>query len=324
MELNLLALSSGHLLGLLPLTQIVAVVEDTARALADGVCTAYPRQHLSWSDNTLLSMPALSQSALGVKLVTVMPGNAALGHPVTHGLMVLLDLHSGRPIALLDGAALTALRTGAVGALGIKHLTPPDLASVGIIGCGVQGTWQAIFACSVRPIREIHCLYRSERSFERFSTTVQRRAPHIRIVACRHAHELAAASELIIAATTSRHPVLPEDPSALIGKHFISVGSFRPDMQELPLDAYRLAGSIVVDSPAAVHEAGDVIRSLAQGAVSSADVVYIGDVITARRRIDLTRTTAYKTVGLSLYDLDVAHALYLEARRREIGHPITL
>ena len=67
----------------------------------------------------------------------------------------------GRRVALLNAAALTAQRTGAIGALGVKYMTPADTASVGIIGAGVQGAWQAIFACAVRPIREVLYVARS-------------------------------------------------------------------------------------------------------------------------------------------------------------------
>ena len=119
------------------------------------------RTQLEWEDGTLLTMPALAEAVFGIKLVCVIPGNAARGLPVTNGLMVLSDRHTGAPLALLNAAALTAQRTGAIGALGVKYMTPADTASVGIIGAGVQGAWQAIFACAVRPIREVLYVARS-------------------------------------------------------------------------------------------------------------------------------------------------------------------
>ena len=108
----------------------------------------------------------------------------------------------------------------------------------------------------------------------------------------------------MIAATTSATPVLPDEPKLLEGKHFISIGSYRPTMQELPDAVYRLAGHIVIDAEAARLEAGDVIGPLARGIVNASNVFTIGAASSrGQRSIDVARTTAYKSVGMALYDL---------------------
>ena len=147
----MLVLSEDDLIGLLPPLQIVAAVEAALRAQEAGHVVAPKRLHVQWDDNTLLAMPAAAESGLGVKIVSVVPGNAARGLPVTDGAMILNDSQTGIPLAIMNAAALTAQRTGAVGALGIKYLAPQETFSAGIVGCGVQGTWQAIFACAGAP-----------------------------------------------------------------------------------------------------------------------------------------------------------------------------
>ena len=221
-----------------------------------------------------------SRSGIAVKVISVVPGNTGRGLPVTNGVMVLNDSQTGIPLAIMNAAALTAQRTGAVGALGIKYLTPQETFSAGIVGCGVQGAWQAIFACAVRPIKELFVFSRSRAGFERFAATVSRHAPGPRMTPCRDARELLERTDLVIAATTSSEPVLPDEPKLLENKHFISVGSYRPTMQEFPNSVYQLAGLLAVDSEHARHEVGDVINPLRKNLLKETDVFSIGECVT--------------------------------------------
>ena len=309
---------------LLAPAEILAAVAAAALALDQGTATVPPRLHVEHCGNTLLAMPAASASAFGTKLVSVFPGNAGRGLPVITGLMVLNDAATGQPLALLNAAGLTARRTGAVGALGIKHRTPADLDSVGIVGAGVQGAWQAIFACAVRPIREIFVVTRSPERLAEFRSTVLRGAPGVKITVCRGARELLERTHLVIAATTSATPVLPDEPALLEGKHFISVGSFRPAMQELPDAVYRLAGELAIDSDFARPEVGDIVNPRARGLLRAENIYPIAAAISGRRSVTPGRTTAYKTAGMALFDLFVAEALYAAARTAGIGREIEI
>jgi ornithine cyclodeaminase len=320
----MLVLTQNELLNLLPPLEIVAAVESALRALDAGQVISPKRLHMHWNDNTLLTMPAAANGSFGIKMVSIVPENASRGLPVTDGLMILNDGATGRPLALMNAAALTAQRTGAVGALGVKYMTPQDVSSIGIVGCGVQGAWQAIFACALRPIREVFCISRSGASFDSFAATVRRQVPQVRLTPCRDSRELLERTTVVIAATTSSQPVLPDEPALLENKHFISVGSFRPTMQELPDSVYRLAGQLAVDSEHAKQEVGDVINALQRGLLEESNVFSIAECVTGRRRLDIARTTAYKTVGAAVYDLFVARAFYAAAQSQGIGREITL
>jgi ornithine cyclodeaminase/alanine dehydrogenase-like protein (mu-crystallin family) len=142
----MLVLSENDLIGLLPPIQIVAAVEAALRTQESGRIVAPKRLHMQWDSNTLFAMPAATEGELGVKLVSIAPDNTARDLPVTNGVMILNDGKTGVPLALMNAAALISQRTGAVGALGVKYGTPRETFSVGIVGCGVQGAWQAIFA----------------------------------------------------------------------------------------------------------------------------------------------------------------------------------
>jgi ornithine cyclodeaminase/alanine dehydrogenase-like protein (mu-crystallin family) len=320
----MLVLTHDDLIGLLSPLQIVTIVEAALRANEANLVVMPRRSHADWGANTLLTMPVVGEHAFGVKIVSVIPGNAMRGLPVTDGVMIISDPETGTPLALLNAAALTAQRTGAVGALGVKYLTPSTTASIGIIGCGVQGAWQVIFACAVRPIKEVFALGRSVASFEKFVATVARHVPGVRLVPCQNVCEVLERTSVVITATTSADPVLPDDAQLLQNKHFISVGSYKPSMQELPDCVCRLAGLLAIDSELARHEAGDVINPLRQGVLADNEVFSIAECVTGQRTVDTARTTAYKSVGAALFDLYVAEALYRTAKSRGRGYTVKL
>jgi len=321
----MIALGSAELLRLLTPAETIGLVESAALAAPNGRdCVVPARQHVKWAGGTLLTMPAIGAGAVGVKLVSVVPGNAPRGLPVTNGLMILADAATGLPQAILDAAALTAMRTGAVGALGVKYLTPAASASLGVVGTGVQGAWQAISACAVRPIRQVFALRRSAASFERFRAALATHIPGVPVIACDSSAELLARTDVIVTATTSATAVLPDDAGLLAGRHFIAMGSYEREMCELPASVFRLAGHLVLDSAFARHEVGEAVWPAEHGVLTEADIFTIGEVVSGRRAVDVTRTTAYKSAGMALYDLYVAQALYAAARRRGVGQELTL
>jgi ornithine cyclodeaminase/alanine dehydrogenase-like protein (mu-crystallin family) len=315
----MLILNHRDLLDLLPPLAIVEAVERGMRALQAGAVAVPERGHLHWQGNTLLTMPSGNDAFLGIKSVVVVPSNAQRELPVTRGAMLLLSADTSEPLALLNAAALTCQRTGAVGALGVKYMTPADIDSVGIVGVGVQGLWQAIFACAVRSIRTIFYVARKDEAAAHFEAELASRIAGVKCVRCADACELVERTGLIITATTAMSPVLPDEAAVLQGRHFIGIGSFKPTQQELPTSVCRVAGHLAVDSAAALHETGDVLRPLESGALQRADVFHIAELVTGQRTIDVNRATAFKSVGSALYDLYVAGALYGHAAATGVG-----
>jgi ornithine cyclodeaminase len=320
----MLLLGHDELIGLLPPLQIIDAVEAALRARAANEVIMPPRQHMNNGNNAYITMPALAAGSVGVKVIAVIPGNAARHLPTITGVMVLTDANTGATRAIMDAGSLTALRTGAVGALGMKHLTPESTASAGIVGCGIQGTWQAIFACAVRPLRELFCLSRSTGTYDKFVAVFRKHCPEVKVTRCHNARELLKYTDVIIAATSSSEPVLPNDREMLANKHFISVGSFKATMQEFPDAVYALAGVLAVDSENALHEAGDILNAIRRGLLKETDVFSIAEHIAGRRRINISQTTAYKCVGAAIFDLYVAEALFLSASLHGVGREMVL
>ena len=161
-------LSNQQTADLLGLDEIIAAVEAAMISYEDNTSTIPKRMHIDHGDNTLLCMPSFTNDFFATKLVSVVPGNKEKGLPVTNGAMLLNDTSTGMPLALLNAARLTALRTGAVGAIGARYTTPDSIDSIGLIGLGIQGMHQAVFACSIRPIKKIYVLKRGEENYRQF------------------------------------------------------------------------------------------------------------------------------------------------------------
>jgi ornithine cyclodeaminase/alanine dehydrogenase-like protein (mu-crystallin family) len=139
----MLVLGESEVSDVLAPSEVIVAVERALRDLESRSVRALPRDHLGWDGNSMLTMPALGAVNVGVKVISVMPGNASRGLPVTSGLMILNERNTGVGRALISAGGLTAQRTAAVAAVGVKHTTPATLRSVGI---GVQGAWQAVYA----------------------------------------------------------------------------------------------------------------------------------------------------------------------------------
>jgi len=310
--------------GLLMPHEILGAIEESLNALEARTCTIPQRMHVQWGDSTFLAMPAFAPHHFGTKLVSVVPQNSSRGLPVTNGLMVLHDATTGTPIALLSAARLTALRTGAIGATAIRLMTPPDVDTLGLVGCGAQGLQQVLFARAVRPIASVFCLDRSPDAARRFTEDLRLRMPELTIVASPSAEHLLEHARLVITATTSATPVLPDVPALLRGRHFIGIGSFRPAMQELPDAVFSLSDSLVIDSDHAAKETGDILNPLRKGLLRDDQVFTLGALLLGRRQVDVSGTTVFKSVGMALFDLFLATALLRSARLKQAGQDFAL
>jgi ornithine cyclodeaminase len=183
----------------------------------------------------------------------------------------------------------------------------------------VQGVHQIVFACAVRPIANVFYFNRSEGKASEMMSLMKTHHPDVKLVKCETADEVVKNASAVIAATTSATPVFSNDEHLVRGKHFISIGSYKPSMQELPDMVYQLAGDLVIDSAFARHETGDIINPINKDFIKEENVYTIGKLLTGKRKLDASKTTIFKSAGMALFDLYVAQAMYEEAIRRNIG-----
>lgn len=283
-----------------------------------------PRVQLDSGENTLLLMPCFTESFIGTKLVTVFPGNTKRNIPSIDAVMLLNSADTGETLAILDGQTLTALRTGAVGGVAIRHLCPPDTVRLGIVGTGVQVGNQALFAATARPIKEIHVFGRRPASVRTMVKKLSAELQGISIRAATTIEALLESSQTVITATSSPEPVLPDNEGLLRGKHFIGIGSYKPTMREFPETLFRLANRIFVDTQHATEESGDLAVPLSRGWITQDQVSTLGKLLLGERRRPgfQGETTVFKSVGMALLDVCIAGLIYEKALKKGLGQKL--
>jgi len=294
-----------------PIGDLVDAVEAAYRDVADGRDRSPLRSHVPLDEGDLLLMPGVRAGAAGasVKLVTVMPANAARGRPTVQAVIVWFDATSGEPLALLDGATVTAMRTGAASGVATRLLAREDARTLAIIGAGAQAEWQVRAVMAVRSIERVLVWARSAESRDRF---VERMGGIVDadVVASSGAEAAVRDADVVCCATTSTEPVF--DAAWLRhGAHVNGIGAFRLGMVELPPELFATASVVAVDARrAAMSEAGDLVAAIEGGLLSESDLVEIGTVErgwVARREPDAI--TVFKSVGLAIQDVAAAELI---------------
>ena len=294
-----------------PIGDLVDAVEAAYRDVAAGRDRSPLRSHVALGDGALLLMPGVRTGGAGatVKLVTVMPGNAAAGLPTIHALVTWIDAASGAPRALLDGATVTAMRTGAASGAATRLLAREDASTLAMIGAGVQAEWQVRAVLAVRPIRRVLVYARTADGRDRFAARLAE-STGVETLGVASAREAVRGADVVCCATTSSQPVFDADWLAP-GAHVNGVGAFRLDMVELPPELFGTAAVAAVDSHAAsLAEAGDVVAAVERGLVAEHDLVEIGSIDAgwAATR-DPRAITVFKSVGLAIQDVAAAELI---------------
>jgi ornithine cyclodeaminase len=289
-------------------------VDALEHAFVGGRLPAGPvRSHFDAQGGELLLMPAWGEQGVGVKLVTLEASNPAIGLPLIHGLYVLFAADTKAPLATIDGAALTSLRTAAVSALGVRKLARPDARTLLIFGAGVQAHAHLDAMLAVRPLSSVVVV---DPTAERAEALADR-ARELGLDARVGSPDDVAAADLICCCTTSREPVVRGELLGP-GTHIAAIGAYRPDMRELDPDTLRRGTVVVETREAALAEAGDLILAIEEG-LWSADLIAgeLADVVdgTVSRR-DANEITVLKSVGMAAEDLVVAHAAVRKLRER--------
>jgi ornithine cyclodeaminase/alanine dehydrogenase-like protein (mu-crystallin family) len=317
---TLLHLSAEEVRRALPMPQAVAVMRDAFRQLACDEVTLPARTRLDTPHSVALVMPCYSRALqfFSLKFITLCPHNAPQGLPLIQSIVLLNDGRTGEPLAIMDGASLTAIRTGAAVGLATDLLARPEATTVAIIGTGIQARTQLAAIHSVRRLRQAFVYDPLTASAEKFAVDMR---AQIGIPIERAASAAAAVSqaEIICTATTSSVPVF-DDHDVSPGTHINAIGVFQPDRAEVPAATVRRARVVVDHYPSAREEAGDLLQPLAQGLIGEDHfAAELGQLVLGKQpgRTAPAEITLFKSVGVAIQDLcAAAHAL---ANARELG-----
>jgi ornithine cyclodeaminase/alanine dehydrogenase-like protein (mu-crystallin family) len=319
----LLALSDADVRALLPMHEAIPLARRAFEQLAAGRADVPVRTRVqAGPDGAVgLVMPGAlpDDGVLGVKAVTVQPTNRTL--PSIHGLLILADAETGRPLALLNAEALTALRTGAVSGLATDLLARPDASVLAVFGAGAQAETQIDAVHAVRPLTRVLVFGLDPDQTERFAARATDRLG-IEVRVARRPDELAEA-DVVCTATSSAVPVF--DPAHLApGAHVNAIGAYRPDMAEIPPETVRASAVVVDHAPACLAEAGDLLQAFDTPDAAAAHVAAeIGDLCLGRVAVP-SGPTLFKSVGVAVQDLAAAAHVVRRAQESGLGTSVLL
>ncbi|UCG75418.1 MAG: ornithine cyclodeaminase family protein [Gemmatimonadota bacterium] len=291
--------------------------------LSSGQAQVPERQTVSTDSGLTLVMPAYlaSERALGAKIVSVFEGNRKSGLPVITGLVVLLEATTGAPVALLEAAELTALRTGAAAGLATSLLASETASVLALFGAGPQARAQLEAMRCVRPVREVRVVARTRESAIRFATQAASEHPDLVVEVPTDPDVALRGADLIVTATTSAAPVF-RGSDVEMGCHVNGIGSFRADTREVDTELVQRARVVVDSRAAALAEAGDLLIPIDEGAIGEDHIgAELGEIVLGHSPPgpEGRDITFFKSVGNAAQDMAVARRIVEQAAAVGIG-----
>ncbi len=259
------------------------------------------------ADGDLLLMPAWQMGRhLGIKVVTIFPGNADRSLPSVMGSYLLLDGRTGLPLVLIDGACLTVKRTAAASALASSYLSRPDSERLLMVGTGAMAPNLIAAHAIARPICNVLIWGRNHGKAVKLAKRLNR--ANFRVAATDNLEDSARGAHIISCATLSTEPLIRGNWLQQ-GQHIDLVGAFRPDMRECDDVAVRRARVFVDTREGALEEAGDIVQPIRDGVLSADDIAADLYQLTRGERAGrrfYDQITLFKSVGTAIADLAAA------------------
>lgn len=311
----------------------IDAMKQAFAAFSDGKALVPPRIHLPIARHSGISliMPSFvdgnttAEQALAVKVVSLFDGNQARGLARIQAAVVVLEPDTGRPIALLDGAMLTAIRTAAASGAATDLLARRDCRTAALFGAGVQAITHLFAMCAVRPIEKIFICGRTPSKVAALiAEFAGRPAIPAELIAADSPRQALADTDIVCCTTTSKEPIF-DDADLKPGTHINAVGSHTPQAREVPPATVRRALVVVDSRQAAWEEAGDLIQPMQAGLIGREHIhAELGELVLGRQtgRSDDRQITFFKSVGLAVQDAIAAKVALENAARLNLGQEV--
>ena len=315
MAIRILTAADVH--SALPMPKAIDAMRQAYSQLSAGKLIMPSRQHISTDKGVTLIMPAYlpEGSEFGIKIVSVYDGNPQNDLPRINATVLVLDPTTGETKAIMDGASLTAIRTGAGGGVAADLLARQNASKVGLFGAGVQARVQLKAVTTVRNITRVNLISRTRTSAEQLATEMTKwtDAPDVNIASS--PKQVVEDADIVLCATTSGTPLF-DGNDLKHGTHITAVGTFVPEKREVDTTTIRRANRIVVDSREdCLEEAGDLI-------IPNAEIhAEIGEIINGNKsgRQSDDEITFFKSVGVAVQDAVAASVVLREAETKGLG-----
>jgi ornithine cyclodeaminase/alanine dehydrogenase-like protein (mu-crystallin family) len=303
----------------LPMAQAIECMKDALRAISDKSTNAPQRLHLNVQphDNTLLVMPAVIdasvQPGFTLKVASVCPNNPNLNLPRVESIVIAFNSETGQPIALLDGKAITAIRTAATSAAATSVLAREESRCVAVFGAGVLARSHVQAMLKVRRLDSIKLYSRTRSKLAQLSKWIRQQCDFDgEIIHCEDPGSALANADIVCTVTSAKSPVFKANqvPS---GCHINAVGGYAPAMAEIPGETMANARVFVEQLESALSEAGELAIPIRAGLMKASDIAgEIGNVLsgTLPGRTNDQQITVFKSVGNANEDaFAVSHAV---------------
>jgi len=322
---KLLVLGASEVRDLQPYTECADVMREALAGLACGEAHQPLRTVIRppGGGGLMALMPSFlagEDPAYGLKAICIFPGNPALGKDAHQGAVLVSSARTGELLALLNGSALTEVRTAAVSAVATSLLARPDADSLAIVGTGVQARAHALAISATRPLAGIRLAGRRPGGAAQLADDLRERLA-VPVLACDDAAEAVAGASIVVTATSSAGPVLRRGWLAE-GTHINAVGACLPAAREIDTATMADAALFVDSRESAAAESGDFLLAHAEGAIDAGHIrAEIGEVLTgaAPGRRDAHEITLFESLGLAVEDLAAAAHLYRKASQLGAG-----
>ena len=327
----MLFLNAAEVEAALPMTEAISAMKDAYRALSAGSVDLPLRTRISVKeeDGAVLFMPAylnhVDQRVMCLKTVAVFPRNVGRNIPTIHAAVVVLNAKTGQIEALLEGGRLTAIRTGAASGAATDLLAREDSRVGTVFGAGVQGRTQLQAICSVRMLERVWIYDPNQDNALKLVDEFSGQGPIPKDLRIANSPKQAVKNaDLICTATTATTPVF-SDKDIKPGVHINGVGSYTPEMIEIPPQTIKRATVFVGSKQGVLAEAGEILAAIDQGLLSADKLVELGEVIRQNEpgRIDQDQITLFKSVGVAVQDAAAALLVLKNARKMNIGNELS-
>jgi 1-piperideine-2-carboxylate/1-pyrroline-2-carboxylate reductase [NAD(P)H] len=291
----------------LPYVDLAESIREMALKRTSGEVQAPARMSLPLPQGgVLLVMPASDEDIAITKLVTVHPENSGRDLPTIQGEVVVMEAARGRRLGILDGSVATARRTAALSLLAARELAPRSDGSLLIVGAGTQSRAHLEAFREGLGTRRIFIISRTPERAASLGRHAEDLGMEARVV--EDPNEALDEVSLVVTATTSRDPVLPEEVPQNI--FVAAVGSFEPEAAELPAGLVSQSIVVVDTLEGAREEAGDLLQAERSGVFSWENAMALEDALRAAERP--RGTVVFKSVGHALWDLAAARTAFAD------------
>lgn len=329
----MLILNAAAVRTALPMPLAIEAMKQAFAAFSDGKAIVPPRIHLPVARYAGISliMPSFvdgdtpAEQALATKIVSLFDGNQARGLARIQAAVVVFEPDTGRPVALLDGAMLTAIRTAAASGAATDLLARCDSRTLALFGTGVQARTHVFAMCAVRPIERIFVVGRTPANVAALIDWFgERRTIQAEFIAATSAQQALRDADIVCCTTTSITPIF-DDADLKPGVHINAVGSYTPQACEVPPETVCRALVVVDSRHAAWEEAGDLIQPLNADLIDREHIhAELGELVLGRKtgRMDDRQVTFFKSVGLAVQDAVAAKVALQNAERQKLGQEV--